>query len=276
MPPDMLQHAGLRALLAQMAGGVLAAGMFFLVLTVSPHAGMGLWHVVGIQCVLAALTGLMLRLAWWWLPLNLLFVPALLLLHRLQLPTTAYLTGFLLLLLFNWGVLHSRVPLYLSRRAVWEKVAGLLPVDRTYKLLDIGSGLGGMLLYLDRARPQGFHEGVEIAPASWLVSRMRAAAQGARAIFRRQDYRRIDLASYDVVFAFLSPLVMQEVLAKARHEMRPGTLLVSLAFPLPGIVHDQVIKIGEGDRQTLYVWCVQREGMDVKSTAFPDAHCLAI
>jgi hypothetical protein len=50
---------------------------------------------------------------------------------------------------------------------------------------------------------------------------------------------------------------MQDLLVKASQEMRPGTLLLSLAFPLPGIRHDFVIQTGEGNRQMLYGWRVR-------------------
>jgi hypothetical protein len=250
-------HAAILALFAQLGAAVLVAGIVLSSQTGMDEAAFSLWQIAGMQGMLASMIGFMLGMAWWWFPINLVFLPALLLVQKIQLPAVVYLAGFLLLLAFNWGVLLTRVPLYLSRRAVWKEVEDLLPRDESYKLLDIGSGLGGMLLYLDKGRPMGVHEGVEISPAPWLISRIRTFMQGARTTFRRKDYRQLDLSGYDVVFAFLSPLVMQDLLAKASREMRPGTLLLSLAFPLPGINHDFVIQTGEGGRQKLYGWRVR-------------------
>lgn len=244
----------IRALFAQMGAAVVVAGIL---LSSEGSTSFGMYEVAGMQGMISAMLGVVLGLAWWWFPINLLFLPAVMLVRQMQLPALAYMGGFLLLLLFNWGVVFTRVPLYLSRRSVWKEIEALLPQDESYKLLDIGSGLGGMLLHLDKARPQGRHEGVEISPAPWLISRIRAFMQGATVRFRRKDYRTLDLSDYDVVFAFLSPLVMHEVLRKASREMRPGTLLLSLAFPLPGIRHDFVIQTGEGERQKLYGWRVR-------------------
>ena len=67
----------------------------------------------------------------------------------------------------------------------------------------------------------------------WLVSRLRQAA-GARCRFLRGDYHRLDFAAYDVVFAYLSPAAMPALWAKARADMRPGTLLLSHEFAVPG------------------------------------------
>jgi hypothetical protein len=237
---------------AAIAGGIVLAGQ-------ASHSAspFGVWEIAGLQGLLSAVLGTVLGLAWWWIPINLLFLPAAIFVQQIQLPAMAYLGGFLLLLLFNWGVIFTRVPLFLSRRSVWREVEALLPQDEPYRLLDIGSGLGGMLLRLDQTRPLGRHEGVEISPATWLVSWIRAQMRGASTRFLRRDYRQLDLSHYDVVFAFLSPLVMEDVLHKASQEMRPGTLLLSLAFPLPGIRHDFVIQTGRSERQKLYGWRVR-------------------
>ena len=253
----MKYHATILALFAQLGAAAVVARIVLSSQTGMDEAGFSLWQIAGMQGMLAAMIGFMLGMSWWWFPINLIFMPAVLLFQQLRMSATIYLAGFLLLLLFNWGVLLTRVPLYLSRRTVWKQVEELLPADEPYTLIDIGSGLGGMLLHMDKARHMGVHDGVEISPAPWLISRIRAFMQGARATFRRKDYRQLDLSGYDVVFAFLSPVVMQDLLAKASREMRPGTLLLSLAFPLPGIKHDFVIQTGEGSRQKLYGWRVR-------------------
>lgn len=253
----MKYHATILALFAQLGAAAVVASIVLSSQAGMNEPGFNSWQIAGMQGMLASMIGFMLGMAWWWFPINLIFLPAVLLVQKIQLPAVVYLAGFLLLLAFNWGVLLTRVPLYLSRRTVWKEVEVLLPRDEPYKLLDIGSGLGGMLLHLDKARPMGVHDGVEISPAPWLISKIRAFMQGATVRFRRKDYRQLDLSGYDVVFAFLSPLVMQDLLVKASREMRPGTLLLSLAFPLPGIKHDFVIQTGEGGRQKMYGWHVR-------------------
>ena len=64
----------------------------------------------------------------------------------------------------------------------------------------------------------------------------------------------LDLGDYDVVFAFLSPLVMQEIADQARAQMRPGSLLLSLAFPLPGLDPDLALQTGGAHGHMLYGW----------------------
>jgi hypothetical protein len=59
-----------------------------------------------------------------------------------------------------------------------------------------------------------------------------------------------------VVFVFLSPIVMQEIADKARMEMRSGSLLLSLAFPLPGIEPDFTLETDGDEGHFLYGWRV--------------------
>ncbi len=176
-------------------------------------------------------------LAWWWLPIQLLFAPALLAMHALSLPPVLFLGLFLFFLLLYWSSFRTQVPYYPSTPAVWRTVAGLLP-PRPLRVIDIGSGFGGLALHLAAQRPDSTISGIELAPLPWLVSHMRARLRGARVRFMRGDYLRLDFAAYDVVFAYLSPAAMPALWEKAHSEMRPGTLLLSYEFVIPGQVPD--------------------------------------
>ena len=57
---------------------------------------------------------------------------------------------------------------------------GLLPEQRPFRFIDLGSGLGGVLFDLEQRFPQGRFVGTELAPAPWLISRVRAWPQGSR------------------------------------------------------------------------------------------------
>ena len=92
----------------------------------------------------------------------------------------------------------------------------------------------------------------ELAPLPYLVSRWRSGRAGC--CVRHLDLMAVDLSSYDVVYAFLSPAPMSALWAKAKREMRPGTLFVSLAFGVPGETAQEVIAVSRHSRHTLHVW----------------------
>lgn len=202
---------------------------------------------------IAALLARLRRMAvWWWLIL-LVFPLAALLVGRLQLPPWLFLAVFLFMLVLFWSTFRSQVPFYPSGRSAWDAVAALLPQGRAIRFMDIGSGLGGAVLDLSHRRPESEFTGIEIAPLPWLVSRLRAALAGNRCRFVRGDYLLLDFAEYDVVFAYLSPAAMLALWHKARAEMRPGTLLLSYEFHIPGTTPDLVIQ-PEGSGPVLHGW----------------------
>lgn len=243
----------LQSLLIQCAAVVLAALLFWGLVRI---AGIAL-PMLGFACLqggLAAALSYRLGQPTWWWGLHLGFLPAVWLALHMALPPWAYLAAFLLLLLFFWSTFRTRVPLYLSDRKAWQALIPLLPADRPFRFIDLGSGLGDVLFYLEPRFPLGRFEGTEIAPAPWLISRLRAAWRRSRAVFLRRDYATFDLGEYDVVFAFLSPAAMPALWAQAQAQMHPGAQFVSLSFEVMGRPPDQTVALAKGDRHTLHVW----------------------
>ena len=209
--------------------------------------------VVLIQGVLAA--GLTWRrgLASWWRAIQLLFPLAVFGAARLDIPPTAFLAVFLFLLFLYWSTYRTQVPYYPSNRRVWDAVAGLLPPAGPVRVIDIGSGLGGLVLDLAGRRAQIAATGIELAPLPWLVSRLRARLQGSRARFLLGDYERLDFAEFDVVFAYLSPAAMGALWRKAAREMRPGSLLLSYEFDIDDRAANRTVYPTEGG-PALHIW----------------------
>ena len=229
----------LRALLAQVLAfpPTLAAVWLLARAGLFPAPGAAAWGAVALlQGAWAALLSWRLGLAVWWRAIGLLF-PAAVLLARagadaLDLPPLLFLGVFLVLLLLYWSTFRTQVPYFPSRRGAWDKVAELLPPDRPLAIIDIGSGLGGLVLDLARRRPDCALHGIELAPLPWAVSRLRALLAGSRARFLRGDYENLNFSHYDVVFAYLSPAAMGALWRKASAEMRPGSMLLSYEFTI--------------------------------------------
>jgi SAM-dependent methyltransferase len=249
----------LQSFLIQCAAVLLALllnGLIQAVFSFSP----ALWQLALIQGALAAGLSHYWKQPVWWRPLHAGFLPVALAALQLDLPAWGYLAAFLLLLLFYWSSFRTRVPLYLSDRKAWQALASLLPDARPFRMIDLGSGFGGVLFHLEARFPQGQFSGVEIAPAPWLISRLRARLRHSRVDFMRRDYARLDLGAFDVVFAFLSPAAMPDLWQQAERQMRPGSLFVSLSFGVDARPPERVIPLAEGERHTLYAWRMQGSG----------------
>jgi hypothetical protein len=205
-----------------------------------------------LQGLVAALLSHWRDLATWWLPIQLLFAPALVLVLGWQLPPWIFLLAFLLMLSLYWSTYRTQVPLYLSGPRVWQAVSELLPA-RPLRGIDIGSGLGGLVLDLAERRPDSEFSGIELAPLPWLLSLLRARLRGTSASFLRGDYQLLDFSRFDIVFAYLSPVAMSPLWIKFQAEMPVGALLVSYEFAIEGQAADEIhypIK----DGPCLYLW----------------------
>lgn len=233
---------------------LIAAGLLFYLVQRAAVYKPALWQFVLVQGAVAAFASMLLRQPAWWPPLHFFFFPAILLAGPVTLPPWLYLAAFMTLALFYWSSFRTRVPLYLSDRKAWQSVVPLLPPDRGFRFIDVGSGLGGVPLYLESRFPLGRFFGTEIAPAPWLISQMRARLRRSGVTFMRRDYTTLDLAEYDVVFAFLSPAAMPALWQQAQNQMKPGSLFISLSFGVPTRAPDHEISLAAGERHTLYAW----------------------
>ncbi|BAL26300.1 putative methyltransferase [Azoarcus sp. KH32C] len=238
----------LKALSSQLAGWALAIG-----LARGGWLPAGIWPLIGVQVAVAMAVAAALRSDRWWLAIHLGFAPMLVLASRLGIAPGWYLGGFALLAAIYWTSFRTQVPLYLSNRRTAEAMARLLPEGRALRVLDLGSGTGSLLRPLARRRPDCRFDGVEAAPAPWLISRLLARRLGNLAL-RRGDFFAEPWSEYDVVYAFLSPVPMPAVWEKAERELAPGALLVSNSFPIPGRKPREVVEVADRRATRLYVY----------------------
>ncbi len=195
-------------------------------------------------------------LARWWLYIQLLFAPALVLMLNINIPPGYFLAAFLIMLLVYWSTFRTQVPLYLSSNKVWVALDALLPAAQTDKpltFIDLGSGLGGVLTHLAKMRPDGYYSGVESAPLplfwSWLRTRRYRNCE-----VHWGSLWDCDLSQYDVVFAYLSPVPMERLWHKASAEMKPGSVFISSTFSIPDQSPNEIIDIDDLHHSTLLVW----------------------
>lgn len=243
----------LRALLAQL----LALPVIWLLLLGLAWAFGVSPSLIGIavaQGCIAAVVGARLGLSAWWLPINLAFVPGLLLMQDLAVPGWLALGAFALLLLVNWNAFTERVPLYLTGREAERQLHDRLAVlPGNFRYIDLGSGLAGTLTRLAQAFPAAQFVGVETAPLTFALSWLRCLPR-RNCHVRLLSLWRVDLAGYDVVYCFLSPAPMAALWEKAHAEMRPGALLVSNSFEIPGVEPTEVLQLDDWRGSRLLIW----------------------
>ncbi|HNC51581.1 MAG TPA: class I SAM-dependent methyltransferase [Accumulibacter sp.] len=205
--------------------------------------------IAGVAILLASLT----RQPWWWRLIHAVFAPLAWCVSTLEIDPGWFLLAFCLLLLVYRGALTGQIPLYLSSRASTAALLDLTAGCHDLHFLDLGAGIGSVLIPLARARPDAHFTGVENAPATWLAGRLRTARLN-NCDWHWGDIWRYELHSYNVVYAFLSPAPMSALWQKVRREMHPGSLFVSNNFSVPDVEPSSVIEVGDERRTLLYCY----------------------
>nr|WP_315466923.1 class I SAM-dependent methyltransferase [uncultured Undibacterium sp.] len=132
---------------------------------------------------------------------------------------------------------------------ILELMAGM----KSPRFIDVGSGLGGLLIKLADNRKDANFFGIEIAPLPWLLSRLRGRLLKSSVNFKFGDFYDLDFSDFDVIFCYLSPAAMPSIWAKVESEMVPGSIFLSYEFIVPFVDPDFSLQI-ESDGRYLYGW----------------------
>lgn len=209
-----------------------------------------LYLVAPVHALVAGLIAYHLTLPLVWRTLNVVLPVAAYILLQIEIPSWVFLAAAVFMTVIFVPTLWTRVPYYPSSKAMYEAVLAELPKDREIVFVDLGSGFGRMLRYLARKRPESKFIGFEISPAPWFFSKV-ASLRTPNVSNRFQDFWKVSLQPYDVVYTFLAPPPMEEIWRKVKTEMRPGSLYLNNSFGVPAKA-EKAISVPGPRQRTLY------------------------
>jgi hypothetical protein len=205
------------------------------------------------QGLVAALIGRVLGLSPFWIPIQILLPLAAA--YNAVVPAWAYLAAFIVCALIYWNSASEQVPLYLTNRKTWQALHAIVSEQKARSFVDLGSGMGGVVTFLADSNPALRARGVETAPLVFVASRIRLMLRHLpNAEFAYRNIWDEDLSAHDVVYCFLSPVPMPRMFAKAKAEMRPGTLFVSNSFAVPDVEPEAVVEVDDTRKTRLYLY----------------------
>ncbi len=120
-----------------------------------------------------------------------------------------------------------------TSRAKIRAILEAVPMGPETKLVDLGCGDGRFL----RAAYKKYGVcgvGFEINPWAYFLARCWNFLARIPVKIKRKNFLEEDLSPYDFIFCYLFPDLLLELAPKLEREARPGTIIVSANFPLPG------------------------------------------
>lgn len=139
------------------------------------------------------------------------------------------------------------------RRKVMDLLLTRADITRSYRIAELGVGWGGLAVRLARTFKKATLTGYEISPAPYWMSKLRCAVYGSRVTITRRDFFKEDLSGYDILICYLSPWHMEELKPRFAN-LKPGTLIVSNAFPIPGWTPSATAQTSIGVTITAYLY----------------------
>jgi hypothetical protein len=102
-----------------------------------------------------------------------------------------------------------------------------------YKIFDLGSGWGGILISLSKLFPNSTIIGYELSPCPYFISKLRVFFRKSDIKIYREDFFKKDISDADIIFCYLSPYHM-ELLKEKFSELPAGRVIISCSFPILG------------------------------------------
>ncbi len=202
--------------------------------------------------VIASLISAIIKMPKWWIGLQLLFPVVIYSAIQLSINPIYYLVVFILLWLVFSNSFGNRVPLYLTNNKTRQALAKLIENIETVKFIDLGSGLGGNVVYMAKQANIIQSLGVETAPIPYIISKINSLINGGEII--AQDIWKTPLANFNVIYAFLSPEPMERLWEKILNEMSRDGVFISNSFAVPNIAPTEIWELSDSRKTQLYIY----------------------
>ena len=159
------------------------------------------------------------------------------------------------IVLVLWGTVRTGVPPMPTSAAVRACMFHLAEGENPAVIYELGAGWGGLAAALARRFPDARVVAVEVSPLPWAVCRLRAAWFGPNNVeVRFADVMKTDLFDADLAVCFLCPPAMARLAPRLADGLRPGALVLSNAFALPGWTPLREARVSDLHRSPVYLY----------------------
>lgn len=153
-----------------------------------------------------------------------------------------------------WTVKSGISPMPTSEK-VKKRVLATIPPETQGTVVDLGSGWGNIAMQMAYLLPQCHVVGYEISPIPWFISKMwKLFNKVPNVEFLHKDFSNVPLQNVSLVYCYLFPNGMKKLAKKFDEELRPGTIVISNTFAVPGWDPIQVLNVQDIYNTRIYVY----------------------
>lgn len=140
-----------------------------------------------------------------------------------------------------------------SKKAREGMLALIPPKDQI--IFELGSGWGHLAFSLSRHLPNATIHAFETSPFPWFVSLIaNAFLRRANLKIMRRNFYKISFKEADCLVCYLYPGAMKKLKKKIEKELRPGALVITNTFSIPGWTPYKVFKANDFYKSHLYCY----------------------
>lgn len=149
--------------------------------------------------------------------------------------------------------LHTKLPYVPSHKNVVHKIIQLRLLENKKHVVDLGSGLGWLLVTLAKHNVETQFYGVELRKIFFWMSKFYTFGYRERIHITHGDMFEYSIREADAIVGFWVTSFMPRLLEKFTNECKPDCVIISNMFPLPKntVFSEQIITV---DKETFYVY----------------------
>lgn len=147
-----------------------------------------------------------------------------------------------------WTIINGISPMPSSSKAK-KKLQEILPnIDGP--VYELGSGWGTLARILAKTYPHQHVIGYETSFFPYWISRLLYNRNNL--VFYRKNFFEVDLSQAALIVCYLYPGAMRQLKEKFIKELKPGTVIISNTFAIPGWTPKQVWEVNDLYKTKIY------------------------
>ncbi|CDR34380.1 class I SAM-dependent methyltransferase [Criblamydia sequanensis] len=161
-----------------------------------------------------------------------------------------------------WSLRNGISPMPTSDKAK-NKALALMSNETQGIVYDLGSGWGGMAIQIAKKLPHCQIIGFETSPVPFYTSLLwNKMERLANLKFVKKDFFHVNLSDASIVYCYLYPRAMQDLKAKFEEELKPGTIVISNTFSVPGWDPVQCLQLNDMYHTRIYAYVKSNSNVD--------------